>query len=72
MKNNIDEIKTQEDIEHEKLLNTIKMEPIIEKTEIKEEVELTSKKKKNKVIDYILIGLIAIILAIFIGVVIVL
>ena len=64
--NNIDEEIRKE----EELLNTIKMEPILEKTEIKEEVEVTKKKKMMRTTDYILLTLIIIIIVIFIVVII--
>jgi len=64
MENN--DYNMQEDLEKEKLLKTIKMEPIIEKTEIKEEIQITNKKKKTQIIDFILIGLIVIIVILFV------
>jgi len=64
--NNINEETRRE----EELLNTIKMEPIIEKTEIKEEVEVIKKKKMMQLTDYILLALIVIIIIVFIVVVI--
>ena len=66
MENNIDEELKKE----EELLNTIKMEPIIEKTEIKEEAEAVKKKKMMKATDYILLSLIVVVIVIFIIVVI--
>ena len=63
---NIDEeIKKEEE-----LLNTIKMEPILEKTVIEEESTITKKKKMMKVTDYILIALILLISIAFIYVII--
>ena len=53
----------------EELLNTIKMEPIFEKTEIEEEPVVIQKQKRIKLIDYILITLIAIISIVFLLVV---
>lgn len=65
MSKNIDE-----DIKNEELMNTIKMEPILVKTEIREEEDVVKKKKMMKITDYILISLIFIIIAVFIFVVI--
>ncbi len=56
----------------EEILNTIKMEPILEKTEIKEEPEVIKKQKMMKATDYILLVLILIMLCVFITVVIIL
>ena len=42
----------------EELLNTIKMEPIIEKTVIEEEPVVTKKRKMMKITDYCLLSLI--------------
>ena len=50
----------------EELLNTIKMEPILEKTIIDEEPELTKKKNRIKVTDYFLLSLIFILSAVFV------
>lgn len=52
----IDEIQRKE----QELLNTIKMEPIIEKAEIEEEELIVKKKKMMKVTDIILVCLIII------------
>jgi hypothetical protein len=54
----------------EEILNTIKMEPILEKTKITEEPQAIKKKKMMNAVDYILIALIVIIIAIFVVVVI--
>ncbi len=53
----------------EELLNTIKMEPIFEKTEIVEEETLEKKKKKIKFIDCLLIALIVVLSIVFVLVV---
>lgn len=53
----------------EELMQTIKMEPILEKTELDEEPSVTKEKKRIKLTDIFLIGLIIILLAVFIFVV---
>lgn len=60
-----DELKKEEE-----LLNTIKMEPILETTEIKEEDHVTKKKKMMKFTDYILLFLIILMIAVFVYVII--
>lgn len=54
----------------EELLNTIKMEPIIEKTVIEEEPVITKKKKMMKITDYCLLSLIVVLSVVFILVII--
>ena len=54
----------------EELLNTIKMEPILETTEIEEEPVSIKKQKRVRFIDYVLMTLIAIISIVFLFVVI--
>ena len=53
----------------EELLNTIKMEPILEKTIIQEEPLVTMKRKRANVTDYILIVMIVVLSALFVGVI---
>lgn len=53
----------------EELLNTIKMEPILEKVAIEEEPIVTKKKKMMKVTDYFLISLIFVLSIVFIFVI---
>ena len=53
----------------EELMNTIRMEPILEKTVIEEEPVVVKKKKMIKVTDYFLITLIVILSAAFLMVV---
>lgn len=53
----------------EELLNTIKMEPIIEKTTIEEEPGVTKKRKMMKITDYCLLSLIVVISIVFIFVI---
>ncbi len=60
-----EEIKKEEEI-----LNTIKMEPILEKTEIVEEETVEIKKRKIRITDLFLIALIFILSIVFILVVI--
>ncbi len=60
-----EQIKKQEE-----LLNTIKMEPILEKTEIVEEETVEKQKKKIRLTDLFLIALIFILSCVFILVVI--
>ena len=54
----------------EELLNTIKMEPIIEKTVIEEEPVVTKKRKIMKITDYCLLSLIVVLSIVFILVII--
>ena len=54
----------------EELLNTIKMEPILEKTIIDEEPEVVKKKKKMRMTDYFLMSLIVVVSVVFVMVVI--
>ena len=54
----------------EELLNTIKMEPILEKTIIDEEPEVVKKKKKMRMTDYFLMSLSAVVSVVFVMVVI--
>ena len=54
----------------EELLNTIKMEPIIEKTVIEEEPVIAKKKKMMKITDYCLLSLIVVLSVVFILVII--
>ncbi len=54
----------------EELLNTIKMEPIIEKTVIEEESVVTKKRKMMKITDYCLLSLIVVLSVVFILVII--
>ena len=50
----------------EELLNTIKMEPILDTTEIEEEETVVQKKKRIRITDYFLMVLILILAALFI------
>ena len=59
-----EQIKKQEE-----LLNTIKMEPILETTEIEEEEMVVKKKKRIKVTDYFLLSLIVILSVVFLMVI---
>ena len=60
-----EQIKKQEE-----LLNTIKMEPIIEKTVIEEEPIVTKKRKMMRITDYCLLSLIVVLSIVFILVII--
>ena len=51
------------------LLNTIKMEPILEKTIMEEEESVTKKRKMMKLTDYFLLVLIVILSIVFITVI---
>ena len=53
----------------EELMNTIRMEPILEKTVIEEEPVVVKKKKMMKVTDYFLITLIVLLSAAFLMVI---
>ena len=53
----------------EELLNTIKMEPLIEKTEIPEEESVIKKQKRIRVTDYFLLSMIVILSVVFIMVI---
>lgn len=50
----------------EELLNTIKMEPILETTEIEEEEIVTKKQKRIRLTDYFLLSMIVILSVVFI------
>lgn len=52
----------------EELLNTIKMEPILEKTVMEEEESVTHQRKMMKLTDYFLLTLIVILSIVFITV----
>ena len=54
----------------EELLNTIKMEPILEKTVMEEEESVTHQRKMMKLTDYFLLALIVILSIVFITVII--
>lgn len=58
------ELKEQE--KQKELLNTIKMEPILEKTVMEEETPVTKKKKMMEITDYILLSLIVVFIIIFV------
>lgn len=58
------ELKGQE--KQKELLNTIKMEPILEKTVMEEETPVTKKKKMMEITDYILLSLIVAFIIIFV------
>ena len=60
-----EQIKKQEE-----LLNTIKMEPIIEKTVIEEEPVVIKKRKMMRITDYCLLSLIVVLSIVFILVII--
>ena len=55
-----------DEAKQEELMNTIRMEPILEKTMILDEPLVKKKEKRIKVTDYILIALILIVIAIFV------
>ncbi len=59
----------EETKKEQELLNTIRMEPILEKTVMEEEPELAKKKKKIKAIDYILMTLIVLVSVAFVMVI---
>ena len=61
--------KREEALKEEELLNTIKMEPILEGTVIEEEEHVTKKKKMMRVTDYMLLSLIVTISSVFIYVI---
>lgn len=58
------ELREQE--KQKELLNTIKMEPILEKTVMEEETPVTKKKKMMEITDYILLSLIVAFIIIFV------
>ncbi len=58
-----------DDVNEEKLMNTMKIEPIIERTMIEEEPLITVKKKRIKITDYFLIGMISVLSVVFVVVV---
>ena len=53
----------------EELLNTIKMEPILEKTVMEEEESVTKQRKMMRLTDYFLLSLIVILSVVFITVI---
>ena len=53
----------------EELLNTIKMEPILETTEIPEEESLIKKQKRIRITDYFLLSMIVVLSVVFIMVI---
>ena len=53
----------------EEFINTIKMEPILEKISIEEEETVVKERKMMKLTDYFLIGIIFILIAVFIFIV---
>lgn len=53
----------------EEIMNTIKMEPILDVTEIEEEESVIQKKKRIRVTDYFLISMIVILSVVFLLVV---
>ena len=59
-----EQIREQE--KQKELLNTIKMEPILETTVMEEETMVTKKMKMMEITDYILLGLIITFIIIFI------
>lgn len=59
----------QEMAKDEELFNTIKMEPILEKTEIEEEETIVRKKKRIKITDYCLMSMIVVLSVVFVMVV---
>ncbi len=59
-----EELKRQEE-----LINTIKMEPILETTEIEEEETIIQKKKRIRFTDYCLMSMIVVLSVVFIMVI---
>ncbi|MDD6272507.1 MAG: hypothetical protein PUA90_03185 [bacterium] len=57
---------SEEERKEEELMNTMKMEPILERTMIEEEPLITLKKKRIKVTDYFLIGMISVLSVVFV------
>ena len=53
----------------EELFNTIKMEPILQTTEIEEEETIVKKKKRIKITDYCLMSMIVVLSVVFVMVV---
>ena len=53
----------------EELINTIKMEPILETTEIEEEETIVQKKKRIRFTDYCLMSMIVVLSVVFIMVI---
>ena len=53
----------------EELINTIKMEPILETTEIEEEETITKKQKRIRFTDYCLMSMIVVLGVVFIMVI---
>ena len=57
---------SEEERKEEELMNTMKMEPILERTIIEEEPLITIKKKRIKITDYFLIGMISVLSVVFV------
>lgn len=57
---------SEEERKEEELMNTMKMEPILERTMIEEEPLITIKKKRIKITDYFLIGMISVLSVVFV------
>ncbi len=53
----------------EELFNTIKMEPILQTTEIEEEVTIVKKKKRIRFTDYCLMSMIVVLSVVFVMVI---
>ena len=53
----------------EELLNTIKMEPILETTEIEEEETISKKRRRIRITDYCLLSMILVLSVVFIMVI---
>lgn len=65
-----DNSMTLEEIrKEEEFINTIKMEPILEKISIEEEETVVKERKMMKLTDYFLIGIIFVLIAVFIFIV---
>ena len=65
-----DNSMTLEEIrKEEEFINTIKMEPILEKISIEEEETVVKERKMMKLTDYFLIGIILVLIAVFIFIV---
>ena len=59
----------EEQRRQEELINTIKMEPILETTEIEEEETIVQKKKRIRFTDYCLMSMIVVLSVVFIMVI---
>lgn len=57
---------SEEELKEEELMNTMRLDPILERTMIEEEPLITIKRKRIKMTDYFLIGMISVLSVVFV------